>query len=125
MKIAVFPGSFNPWHDGHLDVYEKASQVFDKVIIARGINPSKPITDSSIPVTYEEFDGLLVDFCKKVGATAVIRGLRNTKDFQYELEQQYWNEDLGLDIPTLYIITDRKLCHISSSAIRMLEKFKK
>ena len=141
MKIAVFPGSFNPWHDGHEDVLKKALALFDKVIVARGYNPEKVQlrTAAFEPVfekppqpnivwlgnwEYKEFSGLLVDFVKEVGACAVIKGLRNEKDFRFELEQQYWNEDLGLQVPTVYVITDRQLVHISSSAIRLLEKVK-
>lgn len=132
MKIAVFPGSFNPWHDGHEDILKKALKTFDKVIVARGRNPDKTKVDSPRPniillgnFEFTEFDGLLKDFVVKVGACAVIKGLRNENDFRYELEQQYWNEDLGLQIPTMYIITDRNLVHMSSSALRMLEKLKK
>ncbi len=68
--------------------------------------------------------GLLVDFVKDVGASAVIRGIRNGQDLEYERTQQYWNEDLGIRVPTVCFITDRKLVHISSSAIRAVEKVK-
>ncbi len=132
MRIAVFPGSFNPWHDGHEDVLKKALKAFDKVIVARGRNPDKTKANPPRPnivwlgnFEFQEFDGLLKDFVVKVGACAVIKGLRNENDFRYELEQQYWNEDLGLQIPTVYVITDRNLVHMSSSALRMLEKLKK
>lgn len=142
MRIAIYPGSFNPWHEGHSDVLQKALQTFDKVIVARGFNPEKdtvkkdvafmpvferiPHPAISVPGNWEfvEFSGLLRDFAKEVGACAVIKGLRNAKDFQYELEQQYWNEDLGLTIPTMYVISDRKLVHLSSTAIRMLQRMK-
>jgi len=63
-----------------------------------------------------------VYFCKEVQASAVIRGLRNGADLQYETNMQYWNEDLGLEIPVVYFICDRKLSHISSSMIRELNK---
>lgn len=132
MKIGVYAGTFNPWHEGHKDILEKALKVFDKVIIAIGINPDKSNTDrdqglriSSGRVEEIWFTGLLVDFVKSVKADAVIRGLRNGADLQYEMNQQYWNEDLGLEVPVVYFICDRKLSHISSSMIRQLEKIRK
>ena len=73
------------------------------------------------------FTGLLSAFITdhpELDISAVIRGLRDANDFEFEKKQQYWNEDLGILIPTLYIICDRKLSHISSSAIRQIEKFK-
>lgn len=138
MKIAIYPGSFNPWHKGHEDVLEKALVVFDRIIVAEGINQEKSAKEvnSSYPnfdelygekVVLRQFKGLLVDFVERCPEEidAVIRGLRNGHDLQYEMNQQYWNEDLGLYIPIVYFITDRGLAHISSSAIRALESFKK
>lgn len=144
MKVAVYPGSFNPWHEGHVDILRKALEIFDKVVVARGINPEKgmaevvgwaeqmeaaAIMDPDMPpdanVQFTYFSGMLVDFVKEQGFHAVVRGLRNGHDLQYEMNQQFWNEDLGLKVPMVYFITDRKLSHISSSAIRALEKAKK
>lgn len=141
MKLGVYPGSFNPWHTGHEDVLNNALKVFDLVIIAVGMNPSKennynnPYNNNGVfripdliradkRVDVRVFDGLLVDFLKEVDATAIIRGLRNGQDLEFEKVQQYWNEDLGIKIPTVCFISDRKLVHISSSAIRAVEKFK-
>ena len=147
MRVAIYPGSFNPFHRGHLDVIQKALEVFDKVFIAKGINPEKGeredkfwSTDDSIEiqelidneyVEVEDFGGLLSDFIKGLIDEypedyyfAIIKGLRNGQDLEYEKNQQYWNEDLGIEIPFFYIISNRNNCHISSSAIRGLEKFK-
>jgi pantetheine-phosphate adenylyltransferase len=141
MKVAIYPGSFNPWHEGHTDVLNKALQIFDKVIIAVGMNPEKQVVGiamgdfrlklmetfglDSFPLNVDTlaYSTLLVEAIPPE-VCAVIKGLRNGQDLEYERAQQYWNEDLGLKIPTIYIITDRSLVHISSSAIRMVEKFK-
>lgn len=140
MKVAVYPGSFNPWHDGHKDVLEKALKVFDKVVIAIGSNPDKTFSDDihhriseieleninhSDRIEVVVFSGLFKDFCLGAGYSAVIKGLRNSQDFEYEKTQQYWNEDLGVDLPTFYVISDRKLVHVSSSAIRAIRSFEK
>jgi len=135
VKMAIFPGSFNPWHDGHEDVLNKALMIFDKVILSQGFNPQKPDEKALFPayltVKYGDkiamtwSQGLLVDQLKALPVHAVIKGLRNATDLEYEKTQQYWNEDLGIEIPTVYIVTDRKYSHISSSAIRQVERFKK
>lgn len=128
MKIAVYPGSFNPWHKGHADVLQKALKVFDKVVIAVPSNvgaTSANVGVSLYPnITVIEFDGLLSDYVKQKDFDAVIRGLRNGNDLQYEMNLQYWNEDLGIQIPVFYVITDRTLSHISSSAIREIEELR-
>ena len=134
MSLAIYPGSFNPWHKGHKDILEKALKCFDEVMIVILDNPDKsnPLAsrvhiESDIINNIKNckvrcFSGLLVDFVKKVKADAVIRGLRNGHDLQYEMNQQYWNEDLGLEVPVVYFICDRTLSHISSSACRAMYK---
>ena len=137
MRTAIYPGSFNPWHEGHQDVLDKALKTFDKVIIAVGINPEKDTYTSGsnrIPdammasnVVVLCYKTLLVEFIKSLDdktLCAVVKGLRDGKDLDYERVQQYYNEDLGIQIPTVYFITDRKLVHISSSAIRAVNNFK-
>lgn len=133
MSVALYPGSFNPWHKGHEDILKQALKVFDRVIIAIGVNPDKPeLILATIPtdiyndrrVDVRKYNGLLSDFVKELKADVVVRGLRNGQDFEYEKIQQYWNEDLGITVPTFYIIANRSLVHISSSAIKQVEKFK-
>jgi len=138
-KIGFYPGSFNPWHSGHEDVLRKALLVFDQVVIGVGVNSDKGINESIYPlpiadlvekygnrVTFTTYTGLMVN-CPTLtdkDVVAVIRGLRNGYDLQYEMNQQYWNEDLGLKIPVIFFITDRTLAHVSSSAIRSIHKVK-
>jgi pantetheine-phosphate adenylyltransferase len=142
-SVAIFPGSFNPWHKGHGEVLEKALRVFDKIIVAVGINPEKnSMQHISIAATLKEqdlafgiksgcievvtFTGLLADYVREQNKTkrninAVIRGLRNINDFEFEKTQQTWNASLNIGIPTFYVIASPGLQHVSSSAIRMIE----
>lgn len=147
MKIGYYPGSFHPWHEGHEDVLKKALLIFDRVYIAFGTNPEKTVaappavlyTPEALEMKLRQqfgdriivraFTGLLVDHVRTLHGTewqpdAVVRGLRNGDDLQYEMTQQYWNEDLGLGIPVALFITDRRLAHISSSAIRAVAKLR-
>lgn len=148
MKTVVYPGTFNPWHEGHDEVLAAAMKLFDKVIIAVGQNPDKPLNSADIKkiqsdamntvdpetdysrVSVTFFDGLLADFIGRLNeegteVDAVIRGMRNAADFEAEKNQQYHNEDLGLWIPTIYLVASRDTVHISSSAIRAIEKARK
>jgi pantetheine-phosphate adenylyltransferase len=135
MKVAIYPGSFNPWHEGHHDIVTKALQVFDKIVIAQGVNPDKKFSDVKIPAihSYGEFSdkvqvvkfrGLLVDLIiahPEWEICANVRGLRNSNDLLFEQTQQYWNERLGIKVPTVYFVCAKDLVDISSSAIRIVE----
>lgn len=130
-KIAVYCGSFNRFHRGHLDILEKAEAIFDKVIIARGINPDKNNTLYDLPksIQYrqvENYSGLLTDFIDSLGyEVTLVRGLRNATDLEYEKNQYRYLKDLKPDIKVISILSDVEYEHISSSAIRMLEKYGK
>ena len=135
MKTAIYPGSFNPWHAGHEDVLLKALEIFDQVIIVSMINPDKKIPKRDVQLVGQPRklksgkihsdirhvvtqDKTLKRVVYKMKPAAIIRGLRNGNDLQYEQNQQYWNEDVGIEVPFVYFIADRKLGHVSSSAIR-------
>jgi pantetheine-phosphate adenylyltransferase len=128
-SIAVFAGSFNPFHKGHYNVLQKAENIFDKVIIAFGQNPEKSTHGYKIPQTIrnrqiEQYEGLLTDFILSLGHDViVIRGLRNSTDFQYEQNQYRYIQELMPDIRIVNIFCDKEFEHISSSGIRTLEKY--
>lgn len=130
-NIGVYAGSFNPFHKGHLNVLEKAEQIFDKVIIARGVNPEKnnqiyPLSDNLKYRQIEYYDGLLTDFIDSLGyEVTLIRGLRNITDLQYELTQFQYMQEFKPDIKIVSIFCDKQFDHISSSTIRMLEQYGK
>lgn len=128
-KIAVFPGSFNPFHKGHYNILLKAEKIFDKVIIAFGENPDKNPRIFPIPYTIqnrqiEHYNTLLTDFLKQFEYNVtVIRGLRNSTDFHYEQNQYRYMQELYPDIKIINIFCDKIYEHISSSGIRTLQKF--
>lgn len=132
MKIAVYPGSFDPVTKGHLDVLERASSIFDKVIIVVSVNTNK---QSFIPakdrinlikkcvkhlknVEVDSYDGLTVDYARKKGADVLIRGLRAVSDFEYEMQLSQVNHALDSGINTVFLITKPEYNFISSSTIR-------
>lgn len=131
-RIGIYAGSFNPFHNGHLNILEKAEKIFDKVIVARGINPEKDIEPKTSRPTgvlkyrqVENFAGLLTDYiASKEEHTQVtlVRGLRNGDDLSYEVNQLRFMEDMKPDLKVVFIRCDMQFEHISSSAIRNLEK---
>jgi len=128
-SIAVYAGSFNPFHIGHLNILEKAEKIFDKVIIARGMNWDKKNEHWEFPniIEYRQFemyDGLLTDFIEKLDYdVTLVRGLRNSNDFQYELTQYRYLQDLYPQINVVSIFCDKEFEHVSSSAIRQLARY--
>jgi pantetheine-phosphate adenylyltransferase len=130
-RIGVFAGSFDPFHKGHYNVLQKAERIFDKVIIAFGTNPEKTKGKGPLPKKIqnrqiEKYEGLLTDFVNSLGyEVTVIRGLRNSTDFQYEQNQYRYIQELKRDIKIVNIFCDKEFEHISSSGIRTLAKFGK
>lgn len=134
MRMAVYPGSFDPITNGHLDVLKRALGVFDKVILLLAVNPNKKssftIDDrismmkeatKDIPaVSVDFFDGLTVDYCKKVGAKHIIRGLRAVTDFEYEFQMAAANEFASPSIDMVFFMARREETFISSTAINQL-----
>ena len=134
MNIAIYPGSFDPVTNGHLDIIERTAEVFDKVIVAILINSSKTPTFSieekidmlkkstaHIPnVEIEFFDGLLVNFVKKKGAKVIVKGLRAISDFEYEFQMAMLNKSVAPDVETLFMMTSNKYSYLSSSIVKEL-----
>jgi pantetheine-phosphate adenylyltransferase len=132
MNIAVFPGSFDPITLGHMEIVKRALPVFDKIIIAIGINNSKhslfsmeqrrkwidDVFRSEEKVVTDVFSGLTVEYCKSVGAKYLLRGLRNAADFDYEKTISQLNHVLGEDIETIFLISRPKYSHISSTIVK-------
>ncbi len=133
-RMGVYAGSFNPFHSGHLNILEKAEKIFDKVIITQGVNPDK--TDSvkkplDIPALryrqVEPFVGFLTDYIiqkEKYCHPTLIRGLRNGDDLDYEINQWRFMEDMKPNLDIIFIACDQQFEHISSSAIKNLERIK-
>lgn len=134
MNIAIYPGSFDPVTNGHLDIIERTAATFDKVIVAILINSSKTPTFSieekidmlkrataHIPnVEIEFFDGLLVDFVRKKNAKVIVKGLRAISDFEYEFQMAMLNKSVAPDIETLFMMTSNKYSYLSSSIVKEL-----
>ena len=127
MKIGVYAGSFNPFHKGHYNILCKAEKIFDKVIIARGINPEKNNVLVPLPKILDDrpvlsYNGLLTDFMTSLEEENVtlIRGLRNSVDLQFEMNQYRYFQDLMPNIQMVSIFCDKEFEHISSSGIRLL-----
>lgn len=132
MKIAIYPGSFDPITKGHLDILKSGTEIFDKVIIAVAHNSSKQgflpvdirvrlIKDSIKDlhnVEVDSFEGLTVTYAKEKGAQILLRGLRAVSDFEYEMQLSQANSALSADIKTVFLITKPKYNFISSSTIR-------
>lgn len=132
MKIAIYPGSFDPITKGHLDVLKTSSEIFDKVIIAVSRNSQKSglltveervdLIKASISdltnVEVDSFEGLTVEYAKLKGAQVLIRGLRAVSDFEYEMQLSQTNSALSAEIKTVFLITKPKYNFISSSTVK-------
>jgi pantetheine-phosphate adenylyltransferase len=137
-KIAIFPGTFNPFTIGHYSLVKRALTIFDKVIIAIGINTSKDYNYDEIEenrlqiatlfksenVKVITYTNLTADLVKAENASCIVRGIRGTSDYEYEKNMADINKEL-FDIETVFLFSDIKYAHISSSLIRELKRFGK
>lgn len=136
MKIAVFPGSFDPITIGHLSIIERASSLFDEIIIAIGVNSQKKYMfelsqrkqwiNEAIShlknVSVDTYQGLTVDYCSGKKANYILRGLRNTNDFEFEKSIAQMNLGLNPNIESVFLMTEAKYSAINSSIVRDILK---
>lgn len=134
MKTVICPGSFDPVTKGHMDIIERASKLFDRVIVAVLVNaqknPSftideriqllKETTGHLENVEIDTFDGLLVDYAKLKGACAVVKGLRAVTDFEYEFQMSMINKKLCPEIETIFLNTSQEYMYLSSSVVKQI-----
>jgi len=137
-KIAIYPGSFDPITRGHEEIMKKATRLFDKVYVVVCVNANKPDALFSIEERLEmlkkvtskypeleatSYVGMAIDFAAKVGAVAMIRGVRNAKDFDAEITQYYFNHKINRSIETVVLMPDVQSLYVSSSAVKELASF--
>lgn len=132
IKVAIYPGTFDPFHNGHLEIVRRALNTFDKIIVAVGLNPEKDTIftvderldmirhsiegDPRIEADY--FEGLLVRYAEGKHAHAIIRGLRAVSDFEYEFQLALMNRKLSRNIETFFLMTAHRYLYVSSRIIK-------
>jgi len=138
MSIALYPGTFDPVTNGHLDVLSRATRLFDRVIVAvSGTSSSKQTVfdaetrvslvreniNGNDRVSVEAFDGLLVDYAKERGASVLVRGLRAVSDFEYEFQMAQMNRHLDPDLETIFLMPNEKYFYTSSQLIKQVHLY--
>lgn len=132
MKIAVYPGSFDPVTNGHLDIIRRAAQIFDKVIVAVSVNSQKKplftieermkllkfVTKEIAHVEVSTFNGLLANFVEENHAKVIIKGLRAVSDFEYEFQMALMNKKLNPETETLFMMTSQEYSYLSSNIVK-------
>jgi len=136
MRIAVYPGSFDPMTNGHLDIIKRAANTFDKVYVAILTNSAKKpcfslkqridwLTRATAElgnVEVDSFSGLLVNYANQIGASIIIKGLRAVSDFEYEFQMALTNRALSPNIETMFLMTNGKYSYLSSSIVKEIAK---
>ncbi|AJA48157.1 phosphopantetheine adenylyltransferase [Clostridium pasteurianum DSM 525 = ATCC 6013] len=137
MKVAVYPGSFDPITNGHLDIIKRAAKVFDEVIVVILLNPQKKslfsveervelikkVLKFNKNIKIECYNGLLVDFMREKGAKVIIKGLRAMSDFEYEFQMALMNNKLDPNVETVFMMTRAEYSYLSSSSVKQVAVF--
>ena len=139
MKLAVYPGSFDPVTLGHLDIIVRASKIFDKLIVGVPINPDKHASfsveermellrratqaEGLANVEIDKVDGLLADYAKRRGAMVVVKGLRALSDFEYEFQQALTNKKLNPELETMFLASSEKYTYLSSTVVKEMARY--
>lgn len=140
MRVAIYPGTFDPLTNGHLDIVERAARLFDRLIVLVADNPTKePIFSAaervqmiqeavaSLPdqtgITVDSYRGLTVDYARRVGAQAMIRGLRAVTDFEWEFQLALINQKLAAEVETVCLMTAQEHSFLSASMVRELAQY--
>ncbi len=136
-RIAIYPGTFDPVTNGHVDVARRAAELFDKVIVCVAVNSLKAplftgaerveMISESVKgienIEVDQFNGLLVDYAKKRNARAIVRGLRAVSDFEYEFQMALTNRKLRADIDTIFLMPHEKYTYLNSTIVREIARF--
>lgn len=140
MKTALYPGTFDPITNGHIDIIERASRLFDRIIVTVARNPAKsPLLtaeervfliqqvlaeiETKATLLVETFEGLIVDFAKKHKASAIIRGLRAVSDFEYEFQMALMNRRLNQDVSTVFLMPHERYTYLNSTIVKEVASF--